>query len=293
MRERDGRLARPLLAVSREETAAYCRERGLAFTTDETNSSRRYARNRVRLDLLGALREVHPAAESNVLRTLDVLRDEAAVLDAVLDAALDDAGDPPTAASLAALPPALARLAVQRLADRAMPDAPALGARAAEILGLAAAGGTATLDVGHGLRAVVSYGALRFERAGRTEAAAPGDALLDVPGTVAFAGGTLTCERGGDIPVGDGTLDADVLVSPLAVRGWRPGDRMRPLGLGGTKTVQDLFCDRKVPRGRRSRLPVVLSDGEIAWIPGVATGERFRVTERTGQRARLVWEGQE
>ena len=69
------------------------------------------------------------------------------------------------------------------------------------------------------------------------------------------------------------------LAPTLEVRAWRPGDRMRPLGLGGTKSLQDLFTDRKVPRARRHTLPVVVSDGEIAWIPGVATGERFRVTD--------------
>ena len=56
----------------------------------------------------------------------------------------------------------------------------------------------------------------------------------------------------------------------LTVRAWRAGDRMRPLGLGGTKSLQDLFTDRKVPRGLRRTLPVVESDGEIAWVAGVA-----------------------
>ena len=41
------------------------------------------------------------------------------------------------------------------------------------------------------------------------------------------------------------------------VRAWRDGDRMRPVGLGGTKTLQDLFTDRKVPRELRRSLPVV------------------------------------
>ena len=76
--------------------------------------------------LLPALRALHPAAEANVLRTLELLRDEAAVLDAVLDAALAEAGEPPAAAALRALPPALRRLALQRLAD-----APRAGGRAA------------------------------------------------------------------------------------------------------------------------------------------------------------------
>ena len=64
---------------------------------------------------------------------------------------------------------------------------------------------------------------------------------------------------------------------------------MRPLGLGGSRSLQDLFTDRRVPRARRSRTPVVVSDGEIAWVPGVATGERFRVTSATRRRARIAW----
>ena len=145
------------------------------------------------------------------------------------------------------------------------------------------------LDLPGGLRAVAEYGRLRFE-AGRPAAAAAAPVRLPVPGSVAFAGGELTSRHGGDEePVGDGTLDADTLVAPLEVRAWRPGDRMRPLGLGGSRTLQDLFVDRKVPRERRHRLPVVVSGEEIAWVPGVATGERFRVTDATAERVRLAW----
>ena len=87
----------------------------------------------------------------------------------------------------------------------------------------------------------------------------------------------------------DGTLSAHALAPTLEVRAWRPGDRMRPLGLHGTKSLQDLFTDRKIPRERRAQLPVVVSDGEIAWVPGVATGERFRVQDTTEPRVRLAW----
>jgi tRNA(Ile)-lysidine synthase len=62
------------------------------------------------------------------------------------------------------------------------------------------------------------------------------------------------------------------------VRSWREGDRMRPLGLGGSKSLQDLFTDRKVPRSLRRSLPVVTSDGRIAWIAGVAVSEGFAAT---------------
>ncbi len=160
MAAREGPLVRPLLGVSRDETAAHCAARGLAWREDASNASAAFARSRVRHDLLGALRSIHPAAEANVLRTLALLRDEAEVLDAVVDAALDAAGDPPALSALRALPAAVRRLAVQRLADRAAGGlAPAVGHRTEDVLALREGG---ALDVGAGLRAEVRDGALRF-----------------------------------------------------------------------------------------------------------------------------------
>ncbi len=112
MAARDGRLVRPLLGSSREETAAHCTARGLAWREDASNDTPDFARNRVRNELLPALRSLHPAAEANVLRTLALLRDEASVLDAIVDDALAGAGDPPALAALRELPPALRRLAL-------------------------------------------------------------------------------------------------------------------------------------------------------------------------------------
>lgn len=292
MPERSGRIVRPLLGMTREETAAYCVERGLEWREDTSNDAS--ARGLIRSTILPALRQLHPAAEQNILATLAALRDEAAVLDAAVDAALGTARASGAAGAggagrvdLAALQPALARLVVQRLADDAAGGrAPALASRADEVIALAARPGTAELDLPGGLRAISEYGRVRIEAAGAT--ALPVSAQLPVPGRVAYGGGELICERGA-FPIEDGTLAAAPLAPTLEVRPWRPGDRMRPLGLGGSKSLQDLFTDRKIPRERRPRLPVVVSDGEIAWVPGVATGERFRVDPATTDRVRLAW----
>src|SRR6476646_6412600 len=113
MRARDGRLVRPLLPFTREQTTSYCEERGLAWRDDPSNESPAYARNRVRHGLLEALAEVHPAAARNVLRTAELLRDEAEVLDAIVDAELGANGlerGTIELSRLAELPPALRRL---------------------------------------------------------------------------------------------------------------------------------------------------------------------------------------
>jgi tRNA(Ile)-lysidine synthase len=64
---------------------------------------------------------------------------------------------------------------------------------------------------------------------------------------------------------------------------------MAPLGLGGaTKSLQDLFTARRVPRLARAGVPVVESGGEIVWVAGVATSERFKVTAATREAVRLT-----
>jgi tRNA(Ile)-lysidine synthase len=159
MAERDGLLVRPLLRATREETAAHCTARGLSWREDASNADPAFARNRARAVLVPALRELHPSAERNVVRTAELLRDEAAVLDEVVDTAL--AGrDHIAVAHLGALPPALARLVVRRLAEGA---AGRLCARAPGRLGDILALGDGALDLGDGARAIVSGGLLRVE----------------------------------------------------------------------------------------------------------------------------------
>jgi tRNA(Ile)-lysidine synthase len=288
MRPREGSLIRPLLRFTREETAAYCRARGLGWREDESNVSGAYARNRIRSGLLPALLEVHPGALRNVPAVAEVLRDEAEVLDALVDEVLGGERSV-TLERLRSLPDALARLVVQRLADQAAGRfAPGVARRAAQVAALSDRG-TAMLDVGHGLRAVAEYGRLRFERLERLDGpgvAVPEPVALGIPGVASFGGLEVRCEVGAPA-FEPGVLDRAALGTELLVRSWRPGDRIAPLGLGGTKSLQDLFTGRRVPRRERHSVPVVESGGEIVWVAGLATSERFKVTGSTSEAVRL------
>jgi tRNA(Ile)-lysidine synthase len=279
-------LVRPLLRFTREDTAAYCRARGLGWREDETNTTPAYARNRVRSGLMTALSEVHPGAPGNVLALAEVLRDEAEVLDALVDDVVGD-GEAVTLDALRGLPAALRRLVVQRLADQAAGGfAPGAARRADEVATLTAQG-TAMLDIGGGLRAVAEYGRLRIERLDPVAVPPPGHSVLTIPGQVAFGSVEVRCEVGA--PAREpGVIDRAGLGTELLVRSWRPGDRMAPLGLdGATKSLQDLFTARRVPRLERARVPVVECGGEIVWVAGVATSERFKITETTLEAVRL------
>jgi tRNA(Ile)-lysidine synthase len=288
---RNGRLVRPLHRVGREATRALAREATLPFVDDPTNATPMYARNRIRNEVMPLLAEIGPEVERNIAETQAELREEATVLSAVAERAVEEAGagggEPLGADALAEMGPPLGRLVLRALAERAAErSVPLSRGRAAEITRLAAEPEGGTVELGRGLRAICEAGSVRFATADRD---APRSVGLTIPGTARFGEWALRAEvfegevkRDGP---GIATLDAGELGREVEVRSWRDGDRMRPLGLGGSKSLQDLFTDSGVPRSLRRGLPVLVSDGRIAWVAGVAIGEEFRLTGASDRAA--------
>jgi tRNA(Ile)-lysidine synthase len=165
MRAVEGRLVRPLLGVTREQTGAYCQARGLRWREDTSNDSDTYARGRVRHGLGAALRAVHPAAEANVLRTAELLREETELLDGLVADTLAG-GRSIEIVRLGELEPALARLVVVRLAEQvAGTYVPQAGDRVQEILALGRrGGGRLEVHVGGNVSARIEDGVLNMVR---------------------------------------------------------------------------------------------------------------------------------
>ena len=164
MKARTGSLIRPLLGVERAATVSYCQSRELEWADDPSNSTPVFARNRVRSGLVSALKEIHPAAEANVVATAEILRDEAEVLDGLVESLIDDSAGQRSIPleRLRSQPPALRRLAVQRLADEAVGKlAPGVARRSDDIAALSDHG-RSMLDLPSGVRAVAERGVLRF-----------------------------------------------------------------------------------------------------------------------------------
>jgi tRNA(Ile)-lysidine synthase len=282
---RNGRVVRPLLGLEREHVRELVGIAGLPFADDETNADPAFARNRIRSEVLPVLRSLSPAAERNLAETRAELAEEAALLDRVVLDALASAGAGAGAVAvsgeaLGRWEPGLRRLALRALAERAAGRQIALGrGRAAEIERLAARPEGGMIELGGGLVAVCESGSVRFCAAAAD--AAPVPAMLRLPGRAQVGGWEVRAELhpGPVTPAGPdlATLDAETLRAPLEVRTWREGDRIRPLGMTGTKTLGDLFADRGVPRSLRPTLPVVTVGDEIAWVAGVAVSESFRL----------------
>jgi len=82
-------------------------------------------------------------------------------------------------------------------------------------------------------------------------------------------------------------FDADALPEPLVVRNFRRGDRFQPLGMSGHKKVKDLFVDRKISLSERAKLPILIGNGQILWIPGQGRSQVALVTPRSRAIVRI------
>jgi len=297
---RSGRVVRPLLGLERRQARELAVAAGLPFADDDSNADPSFARNRIRSEVLPVLGELNPAAVANIARTRAELAEEAELLDRVVLEALERAGADAGSVAISAreldrFEPGLRRLALRALAERAAGRPVALDrARAAEILRLALRPQGGEVELGHGVVAVCESGFVRLRAAAADAAPAPTPVGLGLPGRVRIGRWELRAEihPGPVEPAGPdrATLDAEALSGRLEVRTWRDGDRIQPLGMSGTKSLQDLFTDSGVPRSLRRTLPVVTVDGEIAWVAGVAVSERFRIAPDAARVAVLTAE---
>lgn len=290
-------VVRPLLFASRSEVEAYARGQGLRWREDASNLEGGYRRTALRRRVLPAIEEVFgDDVRMRLAETADLLRaylDSGAALAAgdALDEAHGVIGGRPALSvdALRAMPEVQRRGVLLDALRRFAPDAPrsAVSVREVEALLEAQAGRRAawpSLTVWRDREHLVfdTQSAELFE-------------VPVAPSRTETPFGTLDIELLPEPPKSFDpspcaeVVDADRLGFPLTLRAWRPGDALRPLGLGGAKKVSDLLTDRKVPPQDRARQLVLVSDDAVVWVVGHRLDEAFGVGPTTERVARLVW----
>ncbi len=290
-----GPLIRPLLSLTRADLRRIALALGLPFTDDRSNVDPTFARVRIRSDVMPVLKSLNPAAERNIdLTRAELAEDEELLSDLTADAlagplsrgSVENGID---GAVLRNMHPALRRRALRRLAEDALGRPVPVSIPLVErILRLALDPEGGRIDAGGGDFFQIESGRVTVVSGldpAMGEPVAPPDVKLDLPGTVRSGDWELEATqlsspfqpRGPEVA----TLDLDSVRRAagegLTVRRWKPGDRMRPLGMTGHRSLQDIFTDAGVPRSRRHRLPVLIAGREIAWVPGVVVSESFRL----------------
>ncbi len=263
---RRGPFVRPLLDVRRREVLAFLRRRRLSFLEDPSNADPRFARSRVRHRWLPYLAEENPRIVEALLGLARQVRaqETSRSRESRADLAPAWATDPRVSRG--------AREVIARLAARP--------------------GGTRWVSI-QGAVAEIRYGEVHFHARPAALAhepdLAPGLIAVRGPGSYVWttAGGAgkpvrvalrLAERAEGAAPAG-ATFDPDLLGQGLVLRELQPGDRMRPRGGRGSRKLQDLLVDAKIPRAQRRGLPALVAaggTGPILYVPGLRPSEEGR-----------------
>lgn len=286
---------RPLIGIERKEIIDFLSARGIPWRTDHSNSENSFRRNSIRNSLIPFIREnYNPSIVDTLGRLANIARSENEFLDSLAEEAVSS-WEPlpggglkiPTGEFLGHHPALRKRIIKSALEGLS----PVKGGISHEHISavLKAAGGKepgASLDLPFGISARREYDFLVIEK--RPAEGKPFEYAVPVPGTLrlAEAGMAFRFELMHTIPAKfvdswRTYIDMDKIVSPLVFRNARPGDRIEPFGMEGKKKLQDVFTDRKVPRARRQRIPVLADACSVLWVPGVVSSRRTRVTAKT------------
>lgn len=293
-----GRIVRPLLDTRRADVVGYLDGLGQEWREDATNADTTRVRARVRAALLPLLEAMNPRFDEALARTFAVLGEEDDLLDGMARAFAGDftvtvPGEVRLDRSrMLSLTRAMQRRCIRMALIGAFPEASRIEYDHVEAIADGLAADTFVRDLPDGLRAFTEYGTLVISRLpGKVEAMAP--SLLEIPGMVDLgAAGTIAARRSDPVRSDVSTavvIDADRLTGPLTVDSMRPGDRMRPLGMGGTRKLQDVLTDAKVPRRLRPMTPVVRDGEAVVWVAGVRMSEDYAIGATTERAVRIEW----
>ncbi len=306
---RDGVIVRPLLSSTRAQLLKFLQDEGLSYRQDSSNRSLHYRRNRIRHELLPLLRQIAPGGIEALLRQAELLRADEECLEEMVVAQWPALVQPEPGGSyridrrqFLKTPAGLQRRLIRRLWREFESEGRAPSSRVVEAVRRFASQKSSGQELTfrdvvlrrHRAWVAVSPRLRGEERsAGTMQAAAP--VIVTVPSTIRWAGtdaqfhvqvlsGAAAAEHVASRSCRTAVFDADLVVEPLVMRGWRAGDRIAPIGMAGKrKKLQDLFTDAKIPRSTRAKIPVFADAEGVLWVAGVRQDERCSVRQGTAR----------
>ncbi len=299
------KLFRPMLDTPRAECIEYCKKVGIKPVTDDSNTSRAYTRNRLRLDILPLLNEAIPEASRALARLaknsssdLDIIN---WVVDKYLIAASHGSG-------------VYARFTAEHLPDGLVARMLMKGYEShvghshnlerTHISGmvrqLSGRSGTST-ELPNGVEFYVDKESFGFRSNGDDDCPYPVSLKtvdLELPGITEVGDGVTINARIIDRPENLNADDSHItfatpalLTQSLRLRSRVNGDRFQPLGMRPQVKLQDFFVGAGVPERWRNRVPIVESENGIIWVAGYRLAEWAKVRPEHDQVTRLELAG--
>lgn len=275
---------RPLLFLTRQEIEALIKQNQLAYREDSSNASTKYARNKIRHDVIPKLKELNPNLEQTFERNLSHFRE----LEQMLEAQVSQAKQQLWVAYGNGVHIAIdgvKQLYPQKLLLSALLKDYGFNDTAIDDL-------IASLNKHSGRIFESATHLLILDR--DKLILAPQQAGVQAPvliqesdGQAVYHGQTFKITHTDgltDIPDNKyiTVTDSALLTYPLTIRNWQEGDYFIPLGMNGRKKLSDFFVGQKVPLHHKMQIPLLINgNGEVIWVAGYRLDNRYKLTPQT------------
>jgi tRNA(Ile)-lysidine synthase len=302
---RDSTYIRPLLNVSRKEILSFLDIHKIPFISDESNTEDIYLRNRIRHLLIPELTaSYNPKLEESLSKMAEIMRVEDDFMKTVSDKILSEWGARPDdnneirikISELRMYHEAVQRRIIKNILQRSTPNSQGIGyAHIQGVKDLAYSDHpSGHLNLPYHTLVRREYDFLVISKVGKFDRnfIKERDQVfykVTLPGSlnIAESGKTIifdfveppvqTKSNRQDIVF----MDYDKIILPLVIRTGKPGDRIQPLGMKGTKKIKSYFIDKKVPLNFRKDVLLLLDQESVLWIAGMRMSERVKITEKT------------
>lgn len=289
-------VVRPLLEITRAETAAYCQQHDLSPRIDSSNRSTRFLRNRLRVELTPLLKTFNPRIAETLARTARIISQEQEALETLASPLLakylqsEDGGLALEVKALLAQPVGIQRYLLRASYSLLRGNTRDLESQHVEKMrGLLAGGAGREIFLPGGAVFRKDYGkAILSPVAEPAPPVAASSSNLLVPGETAALGYFFQVHLSlpDDVNLHQvnpyrACLDAGIAGKELLVRTRRPGDRFQPLGMAEEKKLQDFMVDAHIPQRLRRGIPMVCAPKHIIWVVGHRIDDRVKITEST------------
>ncbi|MFC0014553.1 MULTISPECIES: tRNA lysidine(34) synthetase TilS [Allobacillus] len=280
----DIQLIRPFLCVSKQALISYATEKEIPYHQDPSNEEDTYTRNRFRKYVLPFFKGENPKLLEGVQRVAEIQRDEDAVLDKLTEEKMCDFTqfyEQKVTFSIdgfLALPLPLQRRGFHLILNYLQVPIGKKDYFFDFLEWIQAEKPNATYSFQKDYSWIKSYGQCVIQKNERFNSSFSEEIQLN---------DTRHLPNGWSVTVEETEANTSELTNanvfvcdrrliefPLHIRTRKPGDRIRILGLAGSKKVKDIFIDKKIPANDRDSWPIVVNgDGEILWLPLLARSE--------------------
>lgn len=286
------RLIRPLLFMDAEAVLAAVRQEGIPYRDDASNFSNKYARNKIRLDIIPKFKEIAPDFEAIMERNIQHFQEAQGLLESFLtpirERLFSRSDTDLIQVERAALAPYLENLPLLYALFRPYNFSKALLSDL-QMIWLGESGRVFASE-SHELLMDRAYLFIRplvaseKQTAQRVTAADRQVVFGDQRFFISYSSDT---ELAYDAQVAQ--IDADLLIFPLTLRYWEEGDVFVPLGMQGRKKLSDFFIQQKLTLFAKKQVPILVNgNGEIVWLVSYRLDNRYKMTESTKKVFTLV-----